>query len=57
MYVMMNTKDVSFPGLGLEGKNVCVIHVFSILCSFTENMFAENNCTKIKYTVMPTTSV
>jgi hypothetical protein len=40
----MNIEYVGFPGLGFQGKNLCVMFVFSIVyfCSFTENMFAVN---------------
>jgi hypothetical protein len=48
----MNIDYVGFLGLGFQGKNLCVMCVFSIvsLCSFIENMFGVNNCTRLKST-------
>jgi hypothetical protein len=48
----MNIKYVGFPSLGFQGKNICVMFVFSIVsfCSFTEKYVCSKYCTRLKYT-------
>jgi hypothetical protein len=38
----MDIEYVGFPGLGFQGKNICVMFVFSIVCFlfFSEYMFS-----------------
>jgi hypothetical protein len=47
----MNIKYVGFPGLGFQGKNICVMCVFPlyIFFSFIENVFVIKYCTRLKY--------
>jgi hypothetical protein len=45
----MNIEYVGFPGLGFQGKNSCVMCVFSII-SFIENLFVVKYCTRLKST-------
>jgi hypothetical protein len=48
----MNIEYVGFLGLGFQGKNLCVMCVFSLylFCSFIENLFAVKYCTRLKST-------
>ena len=49
----MNIKYVGFPGLGFQGKNICVMCVFAILLfyCFIENLFAVKYYTRLKSTL------
>jgi hypothetical protein len=44
----MNIKYVGFPSLGVQGKNLCLMCVFSIIF-FIENMFAVKYYTRLKF--------
>jgi hypothetical protein len=48
----MNIEYVGFHSLCFKGKRLCVMCVFSIVsfCSFIENMFGVNYCTRLKST-------
>jgi hypothetical protein len=53
MYGVNEYRICWFSQFGFPGEkylcNVCIFHcIFS--CSFIENMFAVNNCTRLKYT-------
>jgi hypothetical protein len=52
MYDMMNIEYVVFLGFSFQGKNIYVMCVFSIVsfCSYIENLFSVNHCTRLKST-------
>jgi hypothetical protein len=48
----MNIEYASFPGLGFQGKNLCVMFVFSIVyfMFFYGKSICSKYCTRLKYT-------
>jgi hypothetical protein len=48
----MNIIYVGFPGLGFQGKNLCVMFVFAIVyfLFFSEYLVYSRHCTRLEFT-------